>query len=753
MAETAIAQHKDAKMIGEAYEDLFQALKLGMSKEDLDLINRAFEMAKNAHKTQRRKSGEPYILHPIAVAKICVEEIGLGATAIASALLHDVVEDTSTTIDEIRTEFGPVIGKIVDGLTKLDQAYCQHSPQAENFKKVLSTLVDDVRVVLIKMADRLHNMRTIGAMPVHKQLKIAAETSYIYAPLAHRLGLYNIKTEFLDICMKITEPDNYHLVARKLNETKRDRNRYINGFINPLKEKLDLLGFPYRIFGRPKSIYSIWNKMRKKRVAFEEIYDLFAIRIILDVPIEQEKMACWQVFSVITDVHQPVSSRLKDWISVPKANGYESLHTTVVGPKGKFVEIQIRTERMNEIAEMGFAAHWKYKGLSSQPDVFERWLSGVRELLEDSTADAVQFLGDFKTSSLFNEEVYVYTPKGDLKMLPKGSTALDFAFSIHSDLGYHCTAIKVNNKLVPLGYELQNGDQIQVMTNPNQKPNEDWLNLVTTGKGKAKIRSAMKEEKRKQGIISRETIERKFKKLKIQDYEKNMDILANHFGYDSHVDFYYDIARENLSITDVFKPFGVEEGQLILLPEILAEKEAEHQIASAKTGATLEKKRIKESALQRSKLLINGEPAAQFSFSFASCCNPMPGDEIFAYLTTNAGLKIHRSTCPNGENLMVNYGYRMMRAEWVGTVDNSSFVADLKITGIDDGPGVIERLSRQISGLGLNMRSMSIEGKEGYFEGTVRLLVANTNQLNMVIKRLKNLPNISTVSREEVDSL
>ena len=557
MMHAEVAQTNDARLIRNAYRKLLRALKKGTSDEDKALIRKAYEKAVIAHQTQRRKSGEPYILHPIAVAEICAQEIGLDAVAIASALLHDVVEDTSVTLDEIKASFGPVISKIVDGLTKLDKAYCQHSPQAENFKKVLSTLVDDVRVVLIKMADRLHNMRTIAAMPPHKQLKIAAETSYVYAPLAHRLGLYNFKTEFLDICMKITEPETYHQVAKKLNETKRERNRYINSFIRPLREKLDAMGFPYRIFGRPKSIYSIWNKMKTKKVPFEEIYDLFAIRIILDVPKDLEKMACWQVYSVITDVHTPVSERLKDWISVPKANGYESLHTTVVGPKGRFVEVQIRTERMNEIAEMGYAAHWKYKGLSSQPDVFERWLSGVRELLEDSSADAVQFLGDFKTSSLFNEEVYVYTPKGDLRMLPKGATALDFAFSIHSDLGYHCSAIKVNNKLVPMGYVLENGDQVHIITNNNQKPSEDWLKLATTGKAKAKIRSSMKEEKRKKGMLAREMMERKCKNLNIKphEYEQNIDTLSKHFGYDSHVDFYYDLATEQLTLNTIFKKF------------------------------------------------------------------------------------------------------------------------------------------------------------------------------------------------------
>ena len=740
MQEVLLTQPAEAKQIEEAYLNLLHSIKGGLSVEDKQLIQNAYELAVDAHKEQRRKSGEPYVLHPIEVARICVAEIGLGPTAIACALLHDVVEDTPVTLNQIKEQFGQRVAKIVDGLTKLDSAYCQHSPQAENFMKVLSTLVDDVRVVLIKIADRLHNMRTLGSMPIHKQLKIAAETSYIYAPLAHRLGLYNFKTEFLDLCMKITDPDNYHEIARKLNETKKDRNRYINAFINPLEEKLKEIGIQFRIFGRPKSIYSIWNKINTKRVPFEEIYDLFAIRIILDVQPEREKLACWQVYSIVTDVHTPIPERLKDWITVPKSNGYESLHTTVIGPQGKFVEVQIRTERMDEIAEKGFAAHWKYKGITNQPDVFERWLDGVREILEDPNTDAVQFLGDFKSNNLFNDEVYVYTPAGDLKILPKGATALDFAFSIHSDLGYHCTAIKVNNKLVPLGHKLNNGDQIQIITNNSQKPTEDWLKYVSTGKAKVKIRSAMKEEKRRQGLIGKEALERKLKHLKVNNFEDSIEKLVKYYNFDSHVDLYFEIVNERLTISEIFKKFTELDGKLVEKELLEINKEQQQkEIASDKP----KKKKLSETP----KLTINGEPAEQFTYSFASCCNPVQGDKIFAYLTMNAGLKIHRIKCPNASNLMVNYGYRVMSASWAATTD-MSFVANLKITGIDDGPGVIERLTHQIStSLKLDIRSFSIEGNEGYFEGQMSLFVVNTNQLNLAIKALKNLNNISSVIR------
>lgn len=733
-------KEQDDKLIRKAYRDLLRSIKSDMDEEDRVLIRQAYELAVEAHHEQRRKSGEPYILHPIAVAKICASEIGLGPTAIVCALLHDVVEDTNVTLEELREKFGDRVAKIVDGLTKLDNAYDSESHQAENFRKVLSTLVEDVRVVLIKIADRLHNMRTIGARPLEKQLKTAAETSYIYAPLAHRLGLYNFKTEFLDICMKITDPDNYHEIARLLNATKKSRNEYIEKFIDPILVKLDELEIAYRTFGRPKSIYSIYKKMKKKNVPFEEIYDLFAVRIILDVPFEEEKIACWKVYSLITDVYKPIPERLKDWIAVPKSNGYESLHTTVIGPYGRFVEVQIRTTRMDEIAERGFAAHWKYKGILNHPDIYERWLDGVREILEDPTTDAVQFLGDFKSHNLFNEEIFVYTPKGDMKVLPKGSTALDFAFSIHSDIGYHCYAVKVDNRLVPMSYPLNNGDRIEVITNPNQKPTEDWLEMVNTGKAKAKIRSAMKEEKRKKGQIAEEALERKLKNLKVHSIEDSVAFLCKHYQYDSYADFYYDLAGNRLTISEIFKFFKVEDGKLV---ERVAEPIPAKELTS---NSTKSRKRKTEGT---SKLLINGEPAEKYSYIFANCCNPVQGDSVFAYLTVEAQLKIHRSNCPNATNLMANYSYRVMKAEWLNTT-NSSFVAVLLITGIDDGVGVIQKLTQQISdALGLNIRDFNISADGGYFKAKISLFVSNKDQLNLTIKSLRNLSNVTNVERVE----
>jgi len=741
MAEELIISHSmedERLMIQRAYRNLLKSVKDPLDKEDQEMIRKAYEMAVEAHGKQRRKSGEPYILHPIAVAQICVEEIGLGPTAIVCALLHDVVEDTDIGLEEIKIIFNERIASIVDGLTKLDTAYNTDIPQAENFKKVLSTLVEDVRVVLIKMADRLHNMRTLGSMPKHKQLKIAAETSYIYAPLAHRLGLYNIKTEFQDLCMKITDAESYHEIAKKLKETKRSRTDYIEDFIAPLRTELDELGIKYRIVGRPKSIFSIYNKIKIKKIPFEEIYDLFAIRIIVDVIPKKEKPSCWQVYSIVTDVHTPIPERLKDWITTPKSNGYESLHTTVVGPEGRFVEVQIRSERMDEIAERGYAAHWKYKGMGNQQDVYETWLDSVRDLLETPESDALEFINDFKTN-LFAEEVYVYTPKGDLKILPKGASALDFAFGIHSVVGYHAVAIKVNNKLVPMGYKLVNGDQINVITSKSQRPNESWLKMVITGKARSKIRSALKEDRKKKGELGKEAVMRKFQNLKL-DFESNIETLVRHYGLRTRIDLFYAIAMEQIKLSD-FKNFKVEAGKLILLDELILAPQFKPDLIDENTPAYIPPK---DSKLQ---LLIGGDAAENYEYSFASCCQPNPGDKVFAYLTSNAGLKIHKANCNNASNLFNNYGYRIMKAEWA-RMDASSFVADLVITGIDTGPGVIERLSQQISStLGLDIKSFYIDGNEGYFEGKISIIVPNKEFLTKAIKSLKSLQGISTVVR------
>jgi GTP pyrophosphokinase len=739
MAEVLEITVEEQVGIRKAYEDMLSCLPKIMSNGDREQMGRAMELANYSHRYQRRKSGEPYIYHPVAVARICAEEIGLGPTAICAALMHDVVEDTPVTLDDLRSEFGERITLMVGGLTKLDSAYNNESQQAANFKKVLGTLIVDVRIVLIKMADRLHNMRTIKSMPEHKQFKIAAETSYIYAPLAHRLGLYNFRSEFLDLCMKVLDRDDYNAVAKKLRETKSSRENYIDRFIAPLREGLDELGYEYRIYGRPKSIYSIYNKIKKKQVPFEQIYDLFAVRIVMDVPRNKEKLSCWAAYSVVTDVYQGVPERLKDWVTIPKSNGYESLHTTVAGPDARFVEVQIRSERMNEIAERGFAAHWKYKGVSNQPDVYEQWFDSVRDILDDPNSDTVQFLGDFRDNAFFNEEVYVWTPGGDMKALPKGATALDFAFSVHTEVGYHCQSVLVDERIVPLSYKLRNGDRLKVITNKGQKPSEGWLQLVITGKAKSKIRQAMKAERKEKGELGKEALMRKLKNLRIRDSNTAVEQLALEHTNGSHTDLFFNIAQESMTVAQALSPFIVENGKLVA-KAVKLPPEPNFESARRRNTATKEK--------GHSRLLINGEPGGQFEYSMATCCNPVQGDQVFAYLTANAGLKIHRSKCPNAQNLMANYGYRIMKAEWVSTSE-SSFVADLRMTGTDSGTGVIETISREITGMDLNIRSLSISGRDGYFEANVSLLVKNTDQLYLAIQGLKNLDHVSTVSRVE----
>ena len=732
---------KEYSEIDVEYSALFS--KIGSKATDLDKenLNKAYQHILKAHNFQRRRSGEPYVFHPIEVARICIEEIGLGPTAAISALLHVVVEDTDTSLQDIQALFGEKITKIVDGLTKLDGTYNVENKQAENFKKVLSSLTYDVRVALIKMADRLHNLRTIDAMPREKQLKIAAETSYIYTPLAHRLGLYNIRTEFNDICMKISDPEEYNVLSKKLQKSESDRSKYISEFITPLNEKLNALEVDYRVLGRPKAISSIWNKIQKKQIPFEEIYDLFAVRIICDVDVDKEKSVCWQIYSIITDVYNPIPERLKDWVTTPKSNGYESLHTTVVGPNGKYVEVQIRSERMDDIAERGFAAHWKYKGVKSSHNVYDRWLDNIRALLDTQHSDALEFLNDFK-SNLFSKEVFVFTPDGDMKIFPEGATALDFAFDVHSEVGYHATAIKVNNKLVPMGHKLQNGDQVSVTTNKSQKPSESWLKLTVTGKARSKIRSAMKEEKRKKGEFVKEALMRKMKNAKIP-FEENIDFFVKHYGYSNRPDLYYAISVEEIKLPD-FKKFEIENGKIKGLKEI----HVEESNSGIQAPADLPPKRPRKAdTLNKSSIFVNGESADQYEFSLAKCCTPVQGEDIFGYLTAGDGLKIHRTNCKNATHLLANYSYRVLKAEW-SKKTGTNFTVMLSIIGVDSGPGVITAISNEISNkLGVNIRSFSIQGDEGYFEGKVSIFVKNKDQLSQVINSIKKLDGITNVTR------
>ena len=726
------------KKIRAEFDSLMIKLNPKLSGDDHTHLKRAYEMAVHGHRFQRRKSGEPYILHPIEVARIAFEEMGLGPTAIICAILHDVVEDTEYTLKDITKGFNPKVVRIVDGLTKLDGLYNVESLQAENFKKVLSTLVEDVRVILIKMCDRIHNLRTIGSMPRHKQLKIAAETSYIYIPLAHRLGLYKIKTEFQDLCLKINEPVVYSNLTQKISESATDRKEYIEAFIKPMTAKLDELHIPYRTQSRIKAISSIYNKIKTKKIPFNEIYDIFAVRIIIDTPTEKEKSFCWQVYSIITDVYNPIPERLKDWVTTPKGNGYESLHTTVIGPNGRFVEVQIRSERMDEIAEKGFAAHWKYKGIKNEHSVYDRWLSNIREVLDTQHSSALEFLNDFKRN-LFAEEIYAFTPNGDMKILPKGATALDFAFDVHSDVGYHATAIKINNKLVPMGYKLQNGDQVNVTTNKSQKPSENWLKMVVTGKARSKIRSAMKEERRKKGELGKEALQRKLKNLKV-NFDDNIDMLVKHFGFISRADLYFALSNDHVRVVEL-KVFEVVDHNLILRE---VERPAQQQQQQQQPSDDKKSKKLNKN---KSSILINGEPAEMYQYSLSNCCNPVQGDDIFGYLTATTGLKIHRTNCPNATHLMANYGYRILKSEWSNSV-SSEFVVDLLVTGVDSGVGVIQALTNEISNkLGIDIRSFAIAGTEGVFEGRISIVVKNTNQLTVVLRAVEKVDGVSSATR------
>ncbi|HET9430831.1 MAG TPA: RelA/SpoT family protein, partial [Chitinophagaceae bacterium] len=675
-------EEQEKKLILREYRSLLRALKTKLKPGDKDLVRMAFEMSADAHKTMRRKSGEPYILHPLAVSKICVEEIGLGVRSSICSLLHDTVEDTDITLEDVEREFGGEIARIVDGLTKLSNVIdVNASQQAENFKKILLTLTDDPRVILIKLADRLHNMRTLDSMKREKQLKISSETVYVYAPLAHRMGLYTIKTEMEDLAMKYMEPETYKEIAKKLAETKRERSKYINEFIKPIKEKIDRAKLSAELYGRPKSIHSIWNKMKKKAVDFEEVYDLFAIRVILDSPPEREKEDCWKVYSMITDEYTPSPERLRDWLSNPKSNGYEALHTTVMGPQGKWVEVQIRTRRMNEIAEKGLAAHWKYKEGTSDESRFDKWFQQIREVITNQETDSIDFLQDFKTSFLA-EEIYVYTPKGDVKMLPVGSTALDFGFAIHSAIGVKTIGAKVNHKLVPISHKLRSGDQVEIITSNKQKPSEDWLSFVVTAKARGRIKDALKEEKRKVADEGKYTIQRKLEGLGAAFTQHNLDELVQWYKLTSHLDLFYQVAVKNIDLKEL-KEFKVT-GDRIEAPKpvkVLEPKPEYHPHTPAKKDT---------------ELIIFGESSDRIVYNLANCCKPIPGDDVFGFITTGKGLTIHRTNCPNAAKLLSNYGHRVVKTKWAKNKE-ISFLTGVKIVGMDD-VGVVNKITNLISG-------------------------------------------------------
>ncbi|MEZ5013123.1 MAG: bifunctional (p)ppGpp synthetase/guanosine-3',5'-bis(diphosphate) 3'-pyrophosphohydrolase [Chitinophagales bacterium] len=727
-----IDTEKERKLILKEYRNLLRSLKNNMTKAERKQIRLAFEMALEAHQDMRRKSGEPYIIHPLKVAQIVVNEMGLGATAAICALLHDVVEDTEMTLDDIKKEFGVKVARIIDGLTKVSGVFdLTSSIQAENFKKLLLTLADDVRVILIKIADRLHNMRTMDSMSRKKQLKIASETLYLYAPLAHRLGFYAIKSELEDLGMKYQESEAYRDIARRLSETKRERNRYMNEFMKPIKEKLDKGGFTYEMYGRPKSIYSIYNKMRNKGVVFDEVYDLFAIRIIVDTTLETEKADCWKVYSYVTELYHPNPDRLRDWISTPKANGYESLHTTVMGPKGRWVEVQIRTRRMDEIAEKGFAAHWKYKE-GTTDKALDTWLREIRELLRNPEFNALEFLDDFRLN-LFSKEIYVFTPKGDLKILPQGATSLDFAFEIHTDVGYHCIGAKVNHKLVPLSHILSNGDQVEIITSKKQKPNEDWLHFLVTSRARSKVKNALKEARRKVALDGKEILEKKFRQMKIEMLDRNVQVLMEYYHQPTSLELFYRIATKDIQLKEL-KDFTVHVGKL------------HPPTPDKETHIDLD--RLEKIATTNAELLIFDNAMDNIAYSLAKCCNPIVGDDVFGFITINEGIKIHKTSCPNATELMSKYGYRIVKTRWTQQKD-IAFLTGIRVTGLDD-VGLINKITNIISGdMKLNMQSLTMDAKDGIFEGMIRVYVKNTEQLEFLLRNLRSMKGVISVERME----
>ena len=728
----------EKKKLLNAYRNLLRHCKPHISKEERKEIRRAFKLASESHRGMRRKSGELFIFHPVEVATICAKEIGLGATSIICALLHDAVEDTEITLEDIEVKFGQKVASIIDGLTKIKGVVGKtNSAQAENFRKILLTLADDVRVILIKMADRLHNMRTLSSMPHSSQLKIASETLVLFAPLAHRLGLNAIKSELEDLALYYTEPEVYNEIEQKLRSTKKQRDRYIRKFIAPIQRSLEEQGFKFEIKGRTKSIFSIYNKMQKQDIPFEKVYDFFAVRIVLDTPTEIEKANCWHVYSVVTDYYHPNPERLRDWVSTPKANGYESLHTTVMGPNGKWVEVQVRSKRMDEVAEKGYAAHWKYKEGNSSDFGLEEWLSRIRDLLDNPEPNAIEFLNVFKMN-LFSDEVFVFTPTGDLVTLPAKSTALDFAYYIHTDIGNRCLGAKINHKLVPLSQQLINGDQVEIITSKKQKPNEDWLNFVVTAKARSNIKQALKEEKRHVAQFGEEKLKRKFKRAGIPNNQKNLQMISEYFNLDVPLELFYKIGKEEVSSKELKSAFEI----FSKTPE--QTKQRSTPDPDKKGPPKFPSKR---------EVTIQGENAGDLEYKFAKCCNPIPGDDIFGFITVNGGIKIHRTNCPNGIRLMSNYGYRIVRAEWaIPKIEGiKTFPVGVKMTGIDS-LGIVRELTELISNqLRVNMESITISAKDGAFEGSVILNIFDTKHLEELIDQIRKIEGIEDVSRFHVD--
>jgi len=736
---TAEEIKKENAAIAKEYKELLRISYRSLSAADKKVIRKAFDVAVDAHKDQRRKSGEAYIFHPISVAKIVASEIGLDATSIAAALLHDVVEDCENyNISDIEQLFGETIARIVNGLTKISSLKKDKdiSLQAENFRKMLLTLNDDVRVIIIKIADRLHNMQTIHSLREDKQIKIASETLYIYAPLAHKIGLYNVKSELEDLALKYTEPDIYESIFLKIKESKEEQDLYIKEISSVLESVLKKERIKYEIKGRPKSIFSIRRKMQKQGVSFEEVYDKFAVRIIYKSGEKNEKFLAWKIYSIVTDFFRPNPTRLRDWISSPKSTGYEALHITVMGPKGRWVEVQIRSERMNEIAEKGYAAHYKYKeGDISNDENLESWIGKLQEVMDNPSANAVDFVEEFKLN-LYAKEIFVFTPDGDLKSLPKEATPLDFAFSIHTEVGLKTRGAKVNGKLVPLSYTLHSGDQVSIITSENAKPNSNWLDYATTARARSKIKSSLKEEKKLIAEDGKEILRRKLKQLKINLNERSINELVNFFKLQTSLDLFYRVGIGSVD-NSMLKKFAASRSNVLV--SFIKNK---IQRKKASTAETIDNDEI----TSKYDMLVFGKEEEKLNYKVASCCNPIPGDKVFGFLSIREGIKVHKKNCPNAVSLQSNYAYRIILAKWIDS-SQQVFRAVIKLTGIDE-KGLVNDITKLISAnMNVNIKSIKFDSHSGTFNGEIAVEVNNSSFVSKLTERLKKINGIEKVTR------
>lgn len=722
----------EQEQIKEAFEDLLKSLRKDTSKESRQKIREAFEFANEAHKGVRRRSGEPYIMHPLAVAKIATREIGLGTTSVISALLHDVVEDTDYTVEDIANLFGPKVATIVDGLTKISGVMgSDTSQQAESFRKMILTLADDVRVILIKIADRLHNMRTLASMPEHKQVKIASETLYIYAPLAHRMGLHAIKTELEDLSMKYEHPEEYEVIDTKIETYKHQFSALFEEFIRPIRQKLSDSGYEYTITARTKSVYSVWMKMQRRNISFDEIYDLLAVRIVFKPKAEQpEKWQCWNIYSLITDIYSPKPERIRDWVSVPKANGYEALHLTVMGPEGQWFEVQIRSERMDEVAEKGLAAHWKYKneGESSELD---KWLASIKEILDQPEATALEFLDEFKLN-LFAKEIRVFTPKGYMRTLPKGATALDFAYDIHTEIGNTCIGAKVNHKLVPMSHKLASGDQVEILTSDKQKPQKEWLDFVVTAKARTHINATFKKHRKelmRNGINLYEAL---VKRLALPPTSETLNKVLNQYSFTNRDDLYAEIGKMAITEED--------------LEKILKKKSENKFIKYWKLQFLWNGKDSDDKKKINPDLMVGPDS----DFVIAPCCNPIPGDDVVGMNIAGTKVTVHKRSCPEAIRLMASFGDKIVPVKWVSH-KLMSFLAVIKMTGLDT-PGIVSEITTLIAKEEkVNMRMIHFDTRDGIFEGMIHLYVHNTADLSNIVSRISELKGVESVVRMEAE--